>query len=209
MASRCMSAISSSGPKRVRPLLRTGPHPKEPVTSHRCTFAVFLLLTLTAAGCSSSPTPGEAPRAEYDNVGQLRQLVFDASRNGRNDAVAETEGFRIASIAVDLDEDGKVDRWDFYDEERQLEKMGFSRSKDGTMDAVVYFARDGTVERAEVSPEGDAHAVAEMARRAVGLGRPDSTELTAQAVRDALTVAAGRIGARWLVPVEQPVVPSN
>ncbi|MBI2187525.1 MAG: hypothetical protein HYU37_10495 [Acidobacteria bacterium] len=111
----------------------------------------------------------------------------------------------MSSIAIDLDEDGKIDRWDFYDQDRWLERIGFSRSNDGTMDAAAFVTRDGAIERVEVSSPADTEPVAARARAALGVASTASTELTVEAVRDALTAAAARIGARALLPVEQPV----
>jgi hypothetical protein len=54
-------------------------------------------VTLTCLGCGS-PATGDAPRPEYDQTGRLRQLVFDANQDGRNDAVATLDGARLQRI---------------------------------------------------------------------------------------------------------------
>ena len=110
---------------------------------------------LFAAGCSGVSTT-ERPRAEYDPTsGRLRRLEYDANKNGRNDAASVMDGTRIRWIELDLDENGKVDRWDFYTAENTLEKVGFSRLNDGLMDAQAFYAVDGTLLRIEVSTKRD------------------------------------------------------
>lgn len=100
-----------------------------------------LALTSALAGCSrAGATAADQPSADYDKAtGRLRRLTFDADQNGRNDSVSVMDGTRIDHIEVDTDENGKVDRWDYYDAERRLVKIGISRQNDGVMDAVEYY----------------------------------------------------------------------
>ena len=106
-------------------------------------------------GCSRERA-GQKPRAEYDQVtGRLKRLEYDANRNGRNDAVSIMDGTRIHRIELDLDENGKVDRWDFYREDRTLEKVGLSRLNDGVMDSKAYYGPTGDLVRIEVSTRRD------------------------------------------------------
>lgn len=65
------------------------------------------------------------------------------------------DGTRIQRIEVDEDEDGKVDRWEFYDSNRRLERTGFSRQRNGVLDAMAFYADGGQVERVEISTRGD------------------------------------------------------
>jgi hypothetical protein len=82
-------------------------------------FAVAFLAT----GCSPGRT-GEEPRAEYNPAnGHLERLRFDANHNGRNDAVAIMDGARIVRIELDLDEDGQVERRDFYTPDGVLDRV--------------------------------------------------------------------------------------
>jgi hypothetical protein len=114
-----------------------------------------IVAVLLAVGCSRQPS-GEKPRADYDpKTGRLQRLSYDASHNGRNDAVSIMDGTRILRIELDLDENGKVDRWDFYRADRSLEKVGLSRANDGVMDAQAFYTPDGTLARIEVSTGRD------------------------------------------------------
>jgi hypothetical protein len=65
------------------------------------------------------------------------------------------DGARIRRIEIDLDENGKVERWDFYRPDRALEKVGLSRQNDGVLDAYAFYLPDGTLDRMEVSSRRD------------------------------------------------------
>ena len=52
---------------------------------------------------------------EYDaQTGKLRLLKYDSDGNGKVDTVSYMDGSRIVRIEIDKDEDGKVDRWEYY-----------------------------------------------------------------------------------------------
>jgi hypothetical protein len=111
-----------------------------------------LFLTAFGAGCSSG---GGRPKADYDETGRLRRLTVDVTGNGRHDVVSVMDGSRVRHIELDANEDGRVDRWDFYRDDRTLGKVGFSTRHDGVMDAQAFYHADGTIERIEVSTSGD------------------------------------------------------
>lgn len=136
-----------------------------------------------AVACSSAG--GDTTRLEYDpDSGRLQRIEYDASGNGRNDAVSVMEGTRIRWIELDLDEDGKIDRWDFYGPGNRLERVGLSRQNDGTLDANAFYAADGTLRRIEISTRRDGHfdrsefyesgALARSEEDTDGDGRPDT-----------------------------------
>jgi hypothetical protein len=109
------------------------------------------LLTAACSGASS-----DRPRLEYDpESGRLRRIEYDASGNGRRDAVSIMDGTRIRWIELDLDENGKVDRWDFYGPDNKLEKVGFSRQNDGILDAHAFYSAEGELRRIETSTRRD------------------------------------------------------
>ena len=113
----------------------------------------FLLATLGAA-CSRAAV--EQPRAEYDReTGRIRRLTFDFDRNGHNDAVSIMDGTHIDHIELDFDEDGKVDRWDFYKGGPSLIYVGLSRLRDGVMDSRAFYGPAGDLLRIEVSTGRD------------------------------------------------------
>ena len=123
--------------------------------------AALLVLTSLVTGCSSADsTAFDLPKADYDAAtGRLRRLTFDANQNGRNDAVSVMDGTRIDHIELDTDEDGAVDRWEYYDADRHLVKAGISRQNDGIIDAFEFYSRrngnDDIITRIEVSTRRD------------------------------------------------------
>jgi hypothetical protein len=103
-----------------------------------------------------SPQPGNAPAATYDpKTGRLTTVATDIDKNGIYDAVTVMDGARIVRIELDLDEDGKTERWDFYTPGGQLEKVGLSREHDGVMDALAFYGPSGALERMELSTQRD------------------------------------------------------
>jgi hypothetical protein len=65
------------------------------------------------------------------------------------------DGARVVRIEIDNDEDGKIDRWEYYGPDQKLERVGFSRLMDGTEDAWSYSGADGSIERIDVSTRRD------------------------------------------------------
>ena len=56
---------------------------------------------------------------------------------------------------VDRNEDGRVDRWEYYDATGRLLKVGSSRDDDGAADSWAYSRADGTLQRIEISSSAD------------------------------------------------------
>lgn len=112
-------------------------------------------LAALAAGCSSSQDRRDI-RATYDpSTGRLKRLVYDADKNGTPDTVAYMDGTRVLRIEIDKNEDGKVDRWEYYDADRKLVKVGRSREDNGQPDEWAYQAPDGSIARLEISTHRD------------------------------------------------------
>ena len=117
-----------------------------------------ILLLITAVACASAcarsgaDAPTGSAAASYDKTtGRLTELAYDAARDGRTDVWTEMDGARALRSRVDRDGDGRVDRWEYYDDRQRLVKVGFSRSADGVADAWAFSAPDGTVQRIEIS----------------------------------------------------------
>lgn len=118
----------------------------------RC-VPICALLFVTA--CSRVET-GAPADLEYDaKTGRLAGVVFDANKNGRNESTSVMDGTRIVRVELDWDENGKVERWDFYNADRSLQKVGFASRNDGVMDSQAFYSLDGRVERIEVSTARD------------------------------------------------------
>jgi hypothetical protein len=120
--------------------------------------AVFLASGLILASCGAPPVPLSDATIQpvYDPAtGRLQQLRFDSDKNGTVDTVSYMDGTRLIRIEVDKDEDGRVERWEYYGPERRLEKVGFSRADDGKEDAWSFSGPDGSVVRVDISTERD------------------------------------------------------
>jgi hypothetical protein len=92
----------------------------------------------------------------YDQAtGRLKELTYDANKNGRIDTWTEMDGTRPLRARIDRNEDGRLDRWEYYDDKGQLAKVGFSRADDGRPDAWAFSGPDGKVVRVEISSAHD------------------------------------------------------
>ena len=81
-------------------------------------------------------------RPTYDKTtGKLTELTYDANKNGRIDTWTDMDGSRPVRSCIDSDEDGTIDRWEYYDEKGLLTKVGFSSRRDGHVDSWAFPAR--------------------------------------------------------------------
>ena len=127
---------------------------------------VARVLITVAVVCASACTHRDAQQTtgsatpSYDQAtGKLKELAYDAARDGRTDIWTEMDGARALRSRVDRDGDGRVDRWEYYDDQQRLVKVGFSRSADGVPDAWAFAAPDGTVQRIEISSSHDEKSI--------------------------------------------------
>jgi hypothetical protein len=99
-------------------------------------------------------------KATYDpSTGRLTELTFDSNKNGKIDTWTEMEGTRPVRSRLDRDEDGRMDRWEYYDAAGRVTKVGFSRKNDGKPDAWAYSNGSGRIIRIDVSSGGDEHKI--------------------------------------------------
>lgn len=124
----------------------------------RTALLVVSLFAILTAACSNP----DAERVKkttiptYDKkTGKLTQLTYDRNHNGIIDTWTDMDGTRPVMSRIDLNEDGKIDRWEYYDDKGALYKVGFSRKDDGKPDAWAYAGPDGKVTRVEISSMGD------------------------------------------------------
>jgi hypothetical protein len=116
-----------------------------------------LLIALSGASCSSPWSARRAPiQPLFDaTTGRLTQLAYDSNRNGIMDAWTDMDGARPLRSRADQNEDGRLDRWEYYDLEARVVKVGFSRKDDGTPDAWAFANGDGRLARVELSSFAD------------------------------------------------------
>jgi hypothetical protein len=94
----------------------------------------------------------ETTKPTYDKAtGRLKELTYDSNTNGRIDTWTDMDGARPLRSRIDRNEDGKLDRWEYYDDDGGLVKVGFSRHDDGKPDAWAFSGPDGKVQRIEIS----------------------------------------------------------
>lgn len=96
-----------------------------------------------------------AYRAFYDTMGRLDRLEFDINKDGKPDHIAHYGGKRHPYlIEVDEDFDGNIDRWEYYDDERVLVRVGVSRRGHGP-DMWSIPGPGGAPKRLEYDEDGD------------------------------------------------------
>jgi hypothetical protein len=85
----------------------------------------------------------------------VKEVQLDVDAKGREHTIAHVNGTEITRVDRDLDGDGRVDRWEYYDAARQLVKVGFSMANDGVLDAWAYRGTDGQIVKIDVSTRRD------------------------------------------------------
>jgi antitoxin component YwqK of YwqJK toxin-antitoxin module len=117
---------------------------------------------IVLSACSNPDTARirQTTKPTYDaTTGKLIQLTYDRNKNGLIDTWIDMDGTRPIQSRVDLNEDGKIDRWEYYDKDGTLTKVGFSRANTGKPDAWAYAGADGHVARVEISSTSDEHKI--------------------------------------------------
>jgi len=105
-----------------------------------------------ALGCQRQASPSKKIEPTYNKqTGRLQLLRYDSNGDGKFDTFSYMDGTRILRIEIDQNEDGRIDRWEYYGSDQKLEKVGFSRAQDGTEDAWSFFDAAGATERIEIS----------------------------------------------------------
>jgi hypothetical protein len=131
-------------------------NPLNPLNRYRAVFA--LLAALLIPSCSDPETARikETTRPTYDKTtGKLTELTYDRNKNGPIDTWTDMDGTRPLRSRIDQDEDGKIDRWEYYDDKGGLRKVGFSTKNDGKADAWAFAGPDGKVQHVEISSTAD------------------------------------------------------
>jgi hypothetical protein len=125
--------------------------------------ALLLVAGLPLAACQAPGAPA-APKllekghyqALYGPDGALERLAFDADGDRRADTVTfYSRGARPLRAEIDLDRDGTLDRWEIYDDEGRLAKVGSSRRGRPAPDLWSFADRSGGIVRQEYDDDGD------------------------------------------------------
>jgi hypothetical protein len=119
---------------------------------------VVLLLSACANPSQRAEKQGITPT--YDTkTGKLTELAYDSDHDGRPDTWTRMDGSRALATRIDRNGDGKIDRWEEYDENGALKRVAFSRKDDGKPDAWATPAHEGALQRIESSSTGDEHRI--------------------------------------------------
>ena len=151
-------------------------------------LAAVVCVACWAAACSNPEKDRlrETTKATYDqNTGRLKELTYDANKDGRIDTWTEMDGTRPIRARIDRNQDGKLDRWEYYDNAGQLAKVGFSRADDGQPDAWAYSGPDGKVVRVEISSTRDEKKIDRWERYEAKAAGPDGMGALLEAREDA------------------------
>jgi hypothetical protein len=108
---------------------------------------------LHAVACSARRQRQASPKKiepTYKQTGRLQLHRYDSNGDGKFDTFSHGRN-RILRIEIDQNEDGRIDRWEYYGADQKLEKVGFSRAQDGIEDAWSFFDTAGATERIEIS----------------------------------------------------------
>lgn len=152
-----------------------------------------LAIALVACAACSDPERERlkaTTKATYDErTGRLKELTSDANGNGRIDTWTEMDGSRPVRSRMDRNEDGRLDRWEYYNNEGRLVKVGFSRRDDGKPDAWAEPGADGRISRVLVSSTGDEARIDRWETYDPST-RVDATARSGQVPDDTLTLMA-------------------
>ena len=97
---------------------------------------------------------GEVLRRVIDDR-TLKEVDLDVDPKGKEHTRVHVNGTEITRVDRDMDGDGRIDRWEYYDAERRLLKVGFSLAGDGVLDAWAYRDKDAKITKIEVSTRRD------------------------------------------------------
>ena len=121
---------------------------------------VAAALAATTACAAGGEQQAQTTKPTYDkDTGRLKELAYDATTNGRVDTWTDMDGTKPLRSRIDRNDDGTIDRWEYYDEKSRLVKVGFSRRADGTPDAWAFSGDDGKVQRIELSSARDENKI--------------------------------------------------
>ena len=119
-------------------------------------FCYWALANLAVLGACAPQGSRRTVDAVYDKeTGKLSRLTVDASKDGNPNITSYMNGNKFLRIEIDQDEDGKVDRWEYYGADQKLEKVGRSTSNDGRPDSWAFQSTPGVLGKVQVSTRRD------------------------------------------------------
>jgi hypothetical protein len=140
---------------------------------------LLVLAPLSLAGCRACGSRGAGPaagpyavkegdgtqrfrvengpvQAYYDRWGRLERIERDSNGDGKRDQISHHAGQKNpALVEIDTDFDGRLDRWEYYDANGQLTRIGTSRIGLGP-DLWIATDAQGRITRREYDDDHDA-----------------------------------------------------
>ena len=116
---------------------------------------LVLAVSLCISKACTEPVFNDRLEAKYDERGLLSQLTVNGAIDGKPNVFSYMNGTRFVRIEIDSDEDGKIDRWEYYGPDQKVSRVGFSRSNDGIADVWATRGDDGALSKLEVSTKHD------------------------------------------------------
>jgi hypothetical protein len=117
--------------------------------------ALAVVSVLSTINCGGAPND-QTIRAGYDErTGDLSQLTINTAKDGKPNVFSYIEAAKFTRIEIDNNEDGKIDRWEYFGPDQKLLKVGLSRSNDGVVDSWAFQGSDGQVQKVDVSTRRD------------------------------------------------------
>jgi hypothetical protein len=119
----------------------------------RAALAAPIAMAILSSMCAGEPHEAASRISPVYNAetGRLEVLKYDANGNGKVDTWSHMDGAKVLWVEIDTDEDGVVDRWEYYTPDQKLLKVGLSRGHTGTPDSWVYRDPAGAVAKIEYS----------------------------------------------------------
>jgi hypothetical protein len=147
----------------------------------RAATAVLVLFALLPVGCGGASPAADAHgrvTPAYDAAtGKLTRLAYDSDDNGTDDTWASMDGTRLVSLEADENEDGQIDRWEFYPPDAKTgprqapERIERATRLDGRVSRREFFEQ-GVMTRVEEDTDADG-ALVLLALDTAGRGQPD------------------------------------
>jgi hypothetical protein len=119
---------------------------------------------VATTACGVPPDPrrtnfeirGKEGVAKYDpGTGRLKRIDADTNKNARLETFSYWDAARLIRIEIDADEDGKIDRWEHYSDDKRLARVGSSSRDDQVEDTWTYPDAQGFLARVEFDVDRD------------------------------------------------------
>lgn len=110
-----------------------------------------------ALSCSQV-RPASDLETQYDkDTGKLRGIAISKQKDGNPDIFSYMDGAKFLRIEIDNNEDGQIDRWEYYSDSQKLDKVEVSTKGDGRRNRVEFYEA-GILTRAEEDTNADGRA---------------------------------------------------